>query len=216
MPWPWYDIRCMPTPLKLHPDETTPGPTSLQDKALADLSFIRDTMARASSFTAVPGWGGVAMGVTALVAGWMATLADNPAEWLAIWLAEAVIAIAIGGVFLVRKAAATRAPLLSRAGRLFAGSFAPPLAAGVVLTPVLFQAGLVGMLPGLWLLLYGAGVTAGGAFSVRVVPVMGLVFMALGTAALLLPAAWGDPLLMAGFGGAHIAFGLVIARRFGG
>lgn len=206
----------MPRPLTLHPDAGGSAPSSLQDKALADLSFIRDTMNRASSFTAVPGWGGVAMGGTALVAGWLATLTSGPAEWLAVWLAEAVVAIAIGGLFLVRKAAATRAPLLSHAGRLFAGSFAPPLAAGMVLTPVLFLSELHHLLPGLWLLLYGAGVTAGGTFSVRVVPIMGLVFMALGTAALVLPPSWGDPLLMAGFGGAHIAFGLLIARRYGG
>lgn len=206
----------MPRPLSLHHDEGGSAPSSLQDKALADLSFIRDTMNRASSFTAVPGWGGVAMGATALVAGGLATLTPGPTEWLAVWLAEAVVAIGIGGLFLMRKAAATRAPLLSRAGRLFAGSFAPPLAAGMVLTPVLFLSGLTHMLPGLWLLLYGAAVTAGGTFSVRVVPIMGLVFMALGTAALVLPPAWGDPLLIAGFGGVHIGFGLLIARRYGG
>lgn len=183
---------------------------------MEDLSFIRDTMARAGSFTAVPGWGGVAMGVTALVAGWLAAARTDPMEWLAIWLAEAVVAIGLGGLFLVRKAAATGTPLPRRAARLFAGGFAPPLAAGVILTPVLLQAGRPDLLPGLWLLLYGAAVTAAGAFSVPAVPVMGVVFMALGATSLWLAPAAGNLLLVIGFGGAHIVFGLVIARRYGG
>lgn len=206
----------MTRPLTRVPDPPANEPRPLHDRAIADISFIRDTMARASSFTAVPGWGGVAMGTTAAVAGYLASRSDDPAEWLAIWLAEAVVAIALGGIFLLRKATATNAPLLSRAGRLFAGSFAPPLAAGAVLTPVFFQAGLEGLLPGLWLLLYGAGVAAAGTFSVRVVPVMGGLFMVLGTVALVLGPQYGDLLLVLGFGGLHIVFGLLIARRYGG
>lgn len=201
-------------PFRSPPDPSPPRP--LHERALEDLSFIRDTMTRASSFTAVPGWGGVAMGSSALIAGFAAGRTADPAEWLAIWLAEAVVAIAIGGIFLLRKAAATRAPFASKAGRLFAGSFAPPLAAGVVLTPVLYGAGLPGLLPGLWLLLYGAAVAAAGTFSVPVVPVMGVVFMVLGGAALVMDPTLGNLFLMAGFGLVHIVFGLVIARRYGG
>lgn len=188
----------------------------LHQRAIDDLSFIRDTMARASAFTAVPGWGGVAMGATALAAGVIAFGRSDPAEWLAIWLAEAVVAIGIGGIFLLRKAAATGMPLSSRASRLFAAGFAPPLAAGVVLTPVLYGAGLTHLLPGAWLLLYGAAVMAAGAFSVPAVPVMGLVFMALGVVAFLVPPPAAQVLLMTGFGGAHIGFGWLIARRYGG
>jgi hypothetical protein len=85
-----------------------------------------------------------------------------------------------------------------------------------VLTAVLLKAGLFGALPGVWLLLYGTGVVTGGAFSVRTVPVMGLGFMVLGSAALLAPAAWGDAMMACGFGGLHIVFGSVIAWRHGG
>lgn len=183
---------------------------------MEDLSFIRDTMARAGSFTAVPGWGGVAMGATALLAGALARTTTDPGEWLTVWLAEAVIAVGLGGIFLVRKAAAMGAPRPWRAARQFMGSLVPSLLAGALLTPVLVQAGLHSVLPGLWLLLYGAGVTAAGTFSVPVVPVMGSVFMALGALALLMAPGAGDLLLILGFGGVHIAFGVIIARRYGG
>jgi len=60
------------------------------------------------------------------------------------------------------------------------------------------------------------GVVAAGAFSVKVVPAMGVGFMGLGAAALVLPPAAGNWLLAAGFGGLHTGFGIVIARRHGG
>jgi hypothetical protein len=191
-------------------------PIPLHHRALEDLSFIRDTMARAGTVTSVPGWGGVAMGGTALVASWIASRQGSGAEWLAVWLAEAVLALGIGGVAMVRKAAASRAPLLNRAGKLFLGSFAPPIVAGAALTPVFYRAGLVGLLPGLWMLLYGAAVAAAGAFSIRVVPLLGVSFMALGVTAFLLPPEFGNLLMAAGFGGLQIGFGLLIARKHGG
>jgi hypothetical protein len=81
---------------------------------------------------------------------------------------------------------------------------------------VLFQAGSIALLPGTWMLLYGAGVVSGGGASVRVVPLMGACFMAAGAAALLWPGLSGDTLLAAGFGGLHIVFGTVIAVKYGG
>lgn len=191
-------------------------PIPLHNRALEDLSFIRDTMARAGTVTSVPGWGGVAMGATALVASWIAARQDSGAEWLAVWLGEAVLALGIGGVAMIRKAEATRTPLFTRAGKLFLGAFTPPILAGAVLTPVFYRAGLVALLPGLWMLLYGAAVTAAGAFSIRVVPLLGLSFMGLGLAAFLLPVGMGNLLMALGFGGLQIGFGILIARRHGG
>ena len=89
--------------------------------------------------------------------------------------------------------------------------------AGGALTMALFWGGGAAFLPGMWLLLYGAAVVSGGgASSVRVVPLMGFCFMALGALALFLPAAWGDAALAAGFGGFHLLFGTIIAVKYGG
>jgi hypothetical protein len=188
---------------------------ALHARAMDNLSFIRSTMERATAFTAVPGWGGVAMGATALGATALAH-SRPPAEWLAVWLSASVIALAIGGWAMALKARRGGTSVLSYSGRRFVLSYVPPLAVGALLTLVLMRAGLYDALPGTWLLLYGTGVVTGGAFSVRVVPLMGLCFMALGAFALLLPSAWGEWLMAAGFGGLHIIFGLIIARRYGG
>jgi hypothetical protein len=192
------------------------SPRPLHDRALDNLRFIRQTMERAGSFTAVPGWGQVAVGATALVAAVLAARQPTPELWLATWLGEAIIALAIGGWTMVRKAYAVHDPILTGPGRRFGLSFLPPMVVGGLLTVALYRAGLWHALPGAWLLLYGTGFVTGGAFSVRIVPVMGLCFMLLGAVALLGPAAWSNWLMAAGFGGLHMVFGVVIARRYGG
>jgi hypothetical protein len=192
------------------------GAPALHARAMDNLSFIRSTMERATAFTAVPGWGGVAMGVTALLATVLAYNSASVYQWLVVWLSASVLAFAIGGWAMVMKARRAGTTVFSYSGRRFVLSYVPPLAVGALLTLVLVRAGLYSALPGTWLLLYGTGVVTGGAFSVRVVPIMGLCFMALGAIALLAPPGWGQLLLAAGFGGLHIIFGLIIARRYGG
>jgi hypothetical protein len=189
---------------------------ALDAHAADNLRYIRETMERAGSFTAVPGWGGVAIGVTAIAAAYLAAQQRTPRAWLGVWLAEALLAVAIAVVATLWKARAAKMPLLSGPGRKFALSFAPPLLVGALLTVALVQAGYEAVLPGMWLLLYGTAVVTGGAFSVRVVPVMGLCFVGAGAAALFAPASWGNWFMAAGFGGLQIIFGFVIARRYGG
>jgi hypothetical protein len=180
------------------------------------LRFIRETMEHAGRFTAVPGWGGVLMGVAALVATPIAGPPRNAPGWLAVWLVDAAVAGTIGLVAIVLKARRSGAPLVAGAAPRFARAFLPPFIAGVVLTGVFARLDLVERVPGCWLLLYGAAVATGGAFSVGAVPIMGMCFMSLGGVALFAPAAWGHLFLAAGFGGLHIGFGLLIARKYGG
>jgi hypothetical protein len=191
-------------------------PPALHARAMDNLRFIRDTMERAGSFTAVPGWGGVLMGLTVLAAAPIAASQQTAAAWLAVWLAEAVIAVAISTGAIARKAKIGGTSLFDAPARKFVLSLSPPLVAGALLTVVLYRAGLVDQLPGVWLLLYGTGVVAGGAFSVRIVPVMGICFMLLGTLALFGPVGWGDWCMALGFGVLHVIFGALIAVRYGG
>ncbi len=189
---------------------------ALETHAADNLRFIRSAMERASSFTAVPGLGGAAMGVTALIAAAVSLRARTPDRWLGIWLAEACVAVVLGAWAMERKARRSGADLFSGPGRRFLLTLTPPLAAGAVVTLAFERQGLVSLLPGLWLLLYGTAVVTGGAMSIRIVLGMGVLFMLLGCAALSSPAAWGTAYLAAGFGGLHIGFGLAIARRHGG
>lgn len=195
-------------------EERPEGPESTE--ALENLRYIRDTLERASSFTGVPGKGLMIMGLTALAAAFFASRQVNPERWLLVWLAEAALALVIAVAAIRQKAGRANQPVLSGPGSRFLLSLCPPLLAGALLTLVLHRFELLNILPGLWLLLYGTGIVTGGAFSVRIVPLMGICFMLLGTVALFSPASWGNGFMAAGFGGLHVIFGTIIARRHGG
>jgi hypothetical protein len=194
------------------------NPIPLHSQAIDHLQYIRRTMEGASSFTAVPGVGGVIMGASALLAATLAhaRMPTSPDAWLDIWMMEGALALVLGLFFAYRKARRIQVELFSRPARKFMLAFAPALVAGGVLTSALDRAGQTRLLPGSWLLLYGAGIAAAGAFSVRIVPVMGTCFLFLGSAAMFSPPSWGDAWLAAGFGGLHVIFGILIARKHGG
>lgn len=199
----------------IRPDKSRP-PLALHDKAMDNLRYIRETMERAGSFTALSGWGFVAAGIVALAAAALGMGATGETSWVLVWLGAAGVASGLAFAATLRKARRVGLPLLHGPGRRLALGFAPPMAVGALLTLALLRAGLESLLPGAWLALYGAGVVTGGVFSVRIVPVMGICFIALGGAALFAPAAWGNALMATGFGGLHLVFGVFIARRHGG
>jgi hypothetical protein len=194
----------------------TRTPVAIDDHARDNIRFIRETMERAGSFTAVPGWGGIAIGITAAGAAVIAAEQTSSTAWLLTWGGEAALALAVAVWTALSKARRAGGSLLSGPGRRFVYGMAPPLLAGALLTILLVRMGIVGAIPGVWLLLYGTGIVTGGTFSIRIVPLMGLCFMVLGAVALFCPHAWGDAFLACGFGGLHILFGSIIASKYGG
>ena len=190
-------------------------PSGLHERALADLRFIRQTMEGAAAFTTLSGAGLVLIGLSALAADILAGRTPD-AAWLHVWIGEAALALVVGVVSTLLKTRAARLPVLTGPLQKFALALAAPLVVGVVLTATLAGAGLHAMLPGTWLMLYGTGLLAGGAFSIRLVPLIGAGFLVLGVATALAPPALGPVALALGFGGLHVAFGVLIARGHGG
>lgn len=188
----------------------------MADRAMSDLEYIRATLDRSTRFTAVPGREAMAMGLVAVAGAAVATNAPAAADHLTVWLTAAAVAIVIGSYGLVRKTRALGTSLFSAPGRRFLLGLCPPLVAGSILTAALARIGAHDLLPGVWLLLYGAGVTSAGTYSVSVVPLTGLAFLLLGTLAFALPASQGDLLMAAGFGGLHLLFGAIVVKRHGG
>jgi hypothetical protein len=198
------------------PDPRPEPPPALHARASDDLRFIRSTMERAAAFTAVPGWGGVLMGLIALFAAPAAITASTRTGWLFTWICAAVLALLVGATDMANKLRAGGNSMFRGTASRFASALVPPVAAGACLTLGLGRAGLFDILPGTWLLCYGAGVVSAGSLSTGAVRVMGAGFMLFGASALLSPPSWGDAWMAAGFGGLHIIFGLWIARHHDG
>jgi len=200
-------------PLRPPPVERDPA---LSDRALDNLRFIREAMERAGTFTAISGWGIVAVGVLAMVAAAVAHIRPT-VEWrVGTWVVTAVACIALSMWATARKARRSDVSMVSGPAQKLALAFSPAMLVGALLTVALLRTGANDLLPAVWLLLYGTAVVAGGAFSVRIIPVMGVCFMILGALALFAPPAVGDWLMVGGFGVVHVVFGIQIARRHGG
>ncbi len=204
-----------PDPIRKYPNEPN-QPVNLSDRAIDNLRYIRETMERSTHFTAVPGYGGILMGVTAIAAAYIGSQKQPSFEWLMVWLTEATLAFAIGLLAMWQKSKIAGESLLSAPARKFAFGFAPPMIAGFVITLGLWRNQQYEIMAPVWMVLYGTAVVTGGAFSVKIVPIMGWIFIAIGTAGFLLPADLGNYLMGASFGLTHIIFGAIIARRYGG
>ncbi len=196
-------------------DETS-EPVNIGDRAMENLKFIRETMERSAVFTSVPGYGGALMGATAVGAAMIAHQQLFVRDWLIVWLVEAILAVSIGFFALWQKSKNSGESLASVPARKFALAFAPPIVAGIIMTALFYYRGLIEFLPCAWLTLYGTAVVTGGAYSVKIVPLVGWLFIALGAIAAFTPVNWGNLLMAMGFGALHIVAGLIVARRYGG
>jgi hypothetical protein len=93
------------------------------------------------------------------------------------------------------------------------------MAAGAVLTLVVSAGPAAHLLPGMWLLLYGAGVVSGGSpLRCASVPAMGALLHGRRAPPRCFVPGQSPPTcwLAAGFGGLHILFGTIIAVNYGG
>ena len=189
---------------------------SLQDHAVDNLQFIRTTMERAGSFTAVSGKGAILMGVMAMVAAYWASRQAQEQNWLLIWILAAGVAMAVAIVATHFKAKSLGLALFSAVSRRFFLGLLPPIVAGMALTLLFVSKDFTVYLPGMWLLLYGTGIVTAGIFSVRLIPAMGFCFMIAGVISFLLPMTLRDWVMALGFGGIHVIFGFIIMRKYNG
>lgn len=199
-----------------HTSADTP-PTMLHERAEADLAFVRDVMERSTRFTAVPGWGAIGMGATAVAAAIIAWQQPSHERWLAVWLGEAIVAATIGGVAMLRKARRTSLPTLAAPARRFAFGLVPPLIVGAALTVGCVQANAWALLAPVWLCCFGVAILGGAAVSsAPVLRVLGAAFVVVGVVAVATPERWSDVWMALAFGGGHLATGVVVVRQHGG
>ena len=191
-------------------------PPHLAERAAENLRFIRSAMEGSSRFTDVAGVGMFLIGVSAVVTAVVAEAQASARAGILVWEVEAAVAVSIGIAATLHKARGRWERLLAAPARKFLLGLAPPLAAGGVLTLALQREGLFELLPGMWLVVYGAAIAAAGVSSVRIMPALGFSFMAFGAVTFLAPDAWSGWMLGLGFGGLHMVFGAIIARRYGG
>ena len=187
---------------------------AIDSHALGTLNYIRASIEAAGAF-AVPGIAGIAMGAVGLVATVLASLPGLASHWLGIWLVAAMAAAAIGVLLIARQPA--RGFMLYRGpARKFVLSLFPALLAGAVLTGVFWQAGHTSLIPGMWLLLYGCAVLSASmmtcAAMVRLIVLLGSLFVVWGLVAFQLPPRWHNFTLGMGFGALHLIFGILIGR----
>lgn len=193
------------------------GRAAIHDHALHSIRTIREAMERSIAFTSIPGWGGCAIGLTAIATAFSASnFVLRPRLWVMIWLADAIVAVTIAAVMMYLKARRANVSLTKGPARRFFISYSAPLIAAALITLALVRTGMFTPLPAIWLLLYGASFISSGAFSIPIVPVMGVCFMILGLGACFVPLPIGNILLGAGFGILHLLFGFIIARSYGG
>jgi hypothetical protein len=190
---------------------------AIDSHALGTLNYIRASIEAAGAF-AVPGIAGIAMGAVGMVATLVASIPALAGHWLQIWLIAALAAAASGVLLIARHARQPARGLMLYRGpaRKFVLSLCPALLAGAVLTTVLWEEGLSLLIPGMWLVLYGCAVLSASmmtnAAMMRLIAMMGGLFVVCGLIAFLLPSRWHNFTLGVGFGSLHLLFGILIGR----
>lgn len=206
------------------PDRAGTGTEPLRRSPHEELAYIRRTLDAAGRISAVPGRGFVTIGLLALAAvaanyyltGAPWDVAAHPERALAVWGILLAVSVAVGVSAMERKARRLGVPVFSPAVRRALWGYGAVMGLGAALTASVVLAGRSDLLPEIWLGCYGAALCSAGAMTMAPVRWMGVTFLLLAAAAVVLPARAGLALLGAGFGWLHIAFGVWIARRYDG
>jgi hypothetical protein len=191
------------------------GPIPIESRALGTLAYIRRSIDSSGSM-AVPGMAGVVMGGIGIIATIVASVPHGVAHWLGIWLVAAAVALVVGGATMARQAADSGHARYLGPVRKFLLCLCPALFAGAVLTFLLWRSNETQMIPGVWLLLYGCAVLSASTVTVartmRLISIMGVLFMLLGLLAFASPPRMHTAILGLGFGALHSIFGVLIGR----
>src|SRR5205809_7412471 len=97
--------------------QETSEPVNIGDRAIDNLRFIRETMERSTVFTSVPGYGGILMGATAIVAAYLAYSQTSVRDRLFVWLTEAFLAFFIGLLAMWQKTKISKTSMFSSPAR---------------------------------------------------------------------------------------------------
>jgi len=191
------------------------SPIPIESRALGTLAYIR-TSIESSGSMAVPGMAGIVMGGIGIIATIVASVPRGAPHWLGIWLVAAAVAFALGGAMMAREAAQSGHARYLGPVRKFLLCLCPALLTGAALTFVLWRAGATGLIPGVWLLLYGCAVLSASTVTIartmRLICIMGVLFMLLGLLAFAAPPDTHTLILGMGFGALHAIFGMLIGR----
>jgi hypothetical protein len=191
------------------------APVTIESRALGTLAYIRASIDSSSSMD-VPGMAGIVMGVIGVLAAVAVSVPRWADHWLGIWLCAAAAALLLGSALVARQYVRRGHTRYFGPAKKFLLCLSPALFAGVVLTGVAWSAGLTGIIPGMWLLLYGCAVLSASTVTIagisRLIGVMGALFVVLGSTTFILPQAAHTFMLGLGFGVLHIVFGILIGR----
>jgi hypothetical protein len=191
------------------------APVTIESRALGTLAYIRASIDSSSSMD-VPGMAGIVMGLIGVLAAILVSVPRWSGHWLGIWLSAAAVALLLGSALVARQYVRRGHTRYFGPARKFLLCLCPALFAGAVLTGISWTAGMTGIIPGMWLLLYGCAVLSASTVTIagisRLIGVMGALFVALGLITFIAPGAARTVMLGLGFGVLHIVFGILIGR----
>lgn len=197
------------------------------DEARDHLRVIRQTMERSTQYSTLSGWSGILIGIVAIVGVYLTrsmlggqpvaiqTVRDAAPRLGLLWATALVLSVAIEFLYNKRRATRVGKRVVSRLGAHILLAALPAFLACGVLTAFFYEHNLLPYILGIWMLCYGLAICAVGLFSARPVTYLGSAFVVSGAITMLAPLTIHLYMMALTFGGFHIIYGIVMARRHG-